>query len=100
MLRYVEQLGLVAPTRSSAGYRLYSPQQLARLSSLRVLLETHEIELGDIGFALRMRQEADLAAAVDTWFDATPARPEVQDVVVDADWLAFEQDKHQHLLHP
>lgn len=101
MLRYVEQLGLVSPTRSSAGYRLYGPQQLDRLRSLRVLLETHSLELGDVGFALRMRQEAELSAALDTWFDTTaPERPEVPEVVIDADWLAFEQDKHQHLLHP
>lgn len=109
MLRYVEQLGLVATTRSSAGYRLYGPQQVDRLRSLRVLLETHSLELGDVGFALRMRQEAELSAALDTWLDTTtpdtttPERPETPDVVMsltpDADWLAFEQDKHQHLLH-
>ena len=104
MLRYVEQLGLVSPTRSSAGYRLYGPAQLDRLRSLRVLLETHSLELGDVGFALRLRQDAELSSALDSWFEAPVERPEVPDVVLgiapDADWLAFEQDKHQHLLHP
>ena len=101
MLRYVEQLGLVSPTRSSAGYRLYGPEQLDRLRSLRVLLETHSLELGDVGFALRLRQDGQLSSALDAWFDAPVVRPEVPEAVVpDADWLAFEQDKHQHLLHP
>jgi MerR family copper efflux transcriptional regulator len=96
MLRYVEQLGLVEPTRSPAGYRLYGPAQLQRLRTLKALLETHDVELGDVGFALRLRQEPELAAALDDWFETTPAAPSG---VQDADWLAFEQDKHQHLLN-
>jgi len=96
MLRYVEQLGLVEPTRSPSGYRLYGPAQLQRLRTLRALLETHDVELGDVGFALRLRQEPGLASALDDWFETTPTAPAG---VVDDDWLAFEQDKHQHLLH-
>ena len=96
MLRYVEQLGLVEPARSPAGYRLYGPAQLQRLRTLRSLLETHGVELGDVGFALRLRREPDLAAALDTWFDTEPVAPEG---VPDTDWLSFEQDKHQHLLN-
>ena len=100
MLRYVEQLGLVAPTRSTAGYRLYGPAQLQRLRTLRTLLETHGVELGDVGFALRLRREPALSAALDTWFDTTPAAPEgVPGLVTEDDWLTFEQDKHQHLLN-
>lgn len=95
MLRYVEQLGLVEPARSSAGYRLYGPAQLQRLRTLRLLLETYGVELGDVGFALRLRTEPELAAALDTWFVTEPAPPEG---VPDSDWLAFEQAKHQHLL--
>ena len=99
MLRYVEQLGLVTPLRSTSGYRLYSPQQLERLRSLRTLLDTHSLELGDVGFALRLHREPELSAALDSWFEASPARPEAStDSVPDADWLAFEQDKQQHLL--
>ena len=96
MLRYVEQLGLVGPSRSAAGYRLYGPSQLQRLRTLRTLLETHGVELGDVGFALRLRREPELAAALDTWFETEPAAPEG---VADDRWLAFEQDKHQHLLN-
>lgn len=96
MLRYVEQLGLVEPQRSASGYRLYGPAQLQRLRTLRELLDTQGLELGDVGFALRLRREPELAAALDGWFDSTPRRP---DDVPDDGWLAFEQSKHQHLLN-
>ena len=96
MLRYVEQLGLVESPRSAAGYRLYGPAQLQRLRTLRELLAEHQVELGDVGFALRLRREPDLTDALDTWFEAAPLRPAA--VRDDADWLAFEQDKHQLLL--
>lgn len=98
MLRYIEQLGLVESPRSSAGYRLYGPAQLQRLRTLRVLLEQHGIELGAVGFALRLRREPELAEALDEWFEAEPRRP--QHEMPDGDWLAFEQDKHQQLLPP
>ncbi len=97
MLRYVEQLGLVEPARSQAGYRLYGPAQLQRLRTLKALLDNHDVELGDVGFALRLKREPELSLALDTWFESTPVAP---DGVPDTDWLAFEQDKHQHLLHP
>ena len=100
MLRYVEQLGLVAAPRSAAGYRLYGPAQLARLRTLRALLDTHDLELGDVGFALRLRREPALSAALDQWFAASadgPPREPLTDAP-DDDWLAFEQDKHQQLL--
>lgn len=100
MLRYVEQLGLVDPPRSPAGYRLYGPAQLQRLRTLRQLLDTHDLELGDVGFALRLRREAGLRTALDEWFstqlEGPPTRPEPE--MADGDWLAFEQDKHSQLL--
>ena len=100
MLRYVEQLGLVESPRSAAGYRLYGPAQLQRLRTLRSLLETHGVELGDVGFALRLRREPELASALDEWFEAAPPplplRPEPE--MPDGDWLAFEQSKHSSLL--
>lgn len=97
MLRYVEQLGLVEPQRSASGYRLYGPAQLQRLRTLRELLDTHGLELGDVGVALRLRREPEVAAALDGWFDSTPTKPE--GLPGDDDWLAFEQSKHQHLLN-
>jgi DNA-binding transcriptional MerR regulator len=100
MLRYIEQLGLVESPRSAAGYRLYGPAQLQRLRTLRSLLETHGVELGDVGFALRLRREPELTAALDEWFEAAPPplahRPTSE--LPDGDWLAFEQDKHSQLL--
>ena len=106
MLRYVEQLGLVAAPRSAGGYRLYGPAQLARLRSLRTLLDTHDLELGDVGVVLRLRREPELAAALDAWFSAGTVAPSGVTATAagdaadlpDQDWLAFEQDKHQQLL--
>jgi DNA-binding transcriptional MerR regulator len=97
MLRYIEEIGLVESPRSAAGYRLYGPAQLQRLRTLKELLDAHGLELGDVGFALRLRKEPALAEALDEWFEATPRKP-VE--VPDADWLAFELDKHQSLLTP
>ena len=57
MLRYIEEAGLVAPRRSSSGYRLYGPAELQRLRTLRELLEAFCIELSDVGFALRLRDD-------------------------------------------
>jgi len=98
MLRYVEQLGLVVPSRSPSGYRLYGPAELQRLRTLRELLETSGLELGDVGLALRLRREPELAASLDAWFEAEPRRPETPGPVTDSDWLRFEQTKHQQLL--
>ena len=100
MLRYIEQLGLVESPRSAAGYRLYGPAQLQRLRTLKELLDAHGLELGDVGFALRLRKEPALASALDAWFEAVPTRAAsgAPAEVADADWLAFELDKHQSLL--
>jgi DNA-binding transcriptional MerR regulator len=95
MLRYVERSGLVMPERSAAGYRLFGPAELQRLRTLRELLERFELGLSDVGFALRMRRDADLREAVEEWFEAEPSRPEHVDA---ADWLRWEQRKHERLL--
>ena len=95
MLRYVERVGLVEPSRSTAGYRLYGPAELQRLRTLRELLERHELGLSDIAFALRLRQDGALRGAVDGWLEATAERPEH---VPAPDWLRWEQEKHSKLL--
>jgi MerR family transcriptional regulator, copper efflux regulator len=95
MLRYVERIGLVEPQRSGSGYRLYGPPELQRLRTLRELQQRFDVGLGDVGFALRMRREQPLRAAVEDWFEAEPQRPEH---VPAGDWLRWEQDKHQRLL--
>lgn len=95
MLRYVERLGLVRPERSGGGYRLYGAGHLQRLRTLRELLDRFDISLADVGFAARLRTEADLQAAVYGWLAAQPQRPAE---ISPADWLRWEQDKHQRLL--
>ena len=95
MLRYVERVGLVSPRRSGSGYRLFGPEELQRLRTLRELLERHELGLSDIAFALRLRKDAELRDEVDTWLAATPERPEF---VPAPDWLRWEQEKHSKLL--
>jgi DNA-binding transcriptional MerR regulator len=95
MLRYIERAGLIEPQRSSSGYRLYGAAELQRLRTLKELLAERELGLSDLGFALRLRRDPDLRAAVEAWFEAKPERP--ADVPA-ADWLSFEQEKHSKLL--
>jgi MerR family copper efflux transcriptional regulator len=95
MLRYIESIGLIEAGRSSSGYRLYGPAELQRLSTLRELLDEQRLDLGEVGFALRLEREPKLRVAVERWLAAEPARPEH---VSAADWLRFEQEKHQRLL--
>jgi MerR family transcriptional regulator, copper efflux regulator len=95
MLRYIESVGLVEPARSGSGYRLYGPGELQRLSTLRELLEEHGLDLAEVGFALRLERDPRLRDAIDLWLAAEASRPE--DVSA-ADWLRFEQEKHQRLL--
>ena len=95
MLRYVERVGLVEPTRSASGYRLYGPAELQRLRTLRELLDQHAIGLSELAFALRVRREPVLRSATDGWFEAEAQRP---DDVPAAHWLRWEQEKHSKLL--
>jgi MerR family transcriptional regulator, copper efflux regulator len=95
MLRYIESSGLLEARRSPSGYRLYGPGELQRLRTLRELLDERGVTLQEVGFALRLRRDEDLAGAVEAWFEAQPARP--ADVAAD-DWLTYEQSKHQRLL--
>ncbi len=95
MLRYVERTGLVSPRRSSSGYRLYGPAELQRLRTLKELLADFDIGLSDIAFAARMRSSEPLHQAVQSWLETEARRPE--DVSA-ADWLRFEQEKHERLL--
>ena len=95
MLRYVERVGLVEPARSASGYRLYGPAELQRLRTLRELLSEHEIGLSDLAFASRLRRAPELRQAIATWLEAKAERPE--DVPA-ANWMRWEQDKHERLL--
>jgi DNA-binding transcriptional MerR regulator len=95
MLRYIERIGLIETARTEAGYRQYGPGELQRLRTLRELLADHEIGLGDVAFALRLRRDEALSGAVDSWLEAEPQRPEA----VSADeWLRWEQEKHARII--
>jgi DNA-binding transcriptional MerR regulator len=95
MLRYIEQAGLVEPARSESGYRLYGPGELQRLRTLKELLEHFDVGLTDVAFAARLATDEKLRSAVERWLAAEARRP---DEVSAADWLRFEQDKHERLL--
>ena len=69
MLRYIEAAGLIEPARSDAGYRLYGAAELQRLRTLKELQAQHELSLTDVGFALRLRRDAELSGAVEAWFE-------------------------------
>ena len=72
MLRYIEDAGLVEVGRTASGYRVYGPGELQRLRTLRELLQDFDVGLGDMGFAQRLRSDADLRGAIDAWFEAQP----------------------------
>ena len=90
MLRYVEGARLVVPRRSEAGYRLYGLRELNQLRSLAQLRSRFGAELTDIAFAARLRREPALRGAVDTWLAGSD--------VGSADWVDWEQRKHERLL--
>ena len=89
MLRYVEQTGLVVPERTAAGYRRYGTRELNQLRALADLRRAFGVELGEIAFALRLRREPALRAAIDTWLSGTTPS---------AAFLEWEQRKHERLL--
>lgn len=95
MLRYIERIGLIEPARSDSGYRMYGPGELQRLRTLRELLAEHDLGLGDVAFALRLRQDGAMQGDVDAWLEAEPRRPET---VTAEDWLRWEQEKHARIL--
>lgn len=95
MLRYIESVGLVEPPRSSGGYRLYGPAELQRLRTLRELLKDNKLEIADVGFIQRLREEPAIDRAVNEWLDQEAEKPEE---VEPADWLSWEQQKHKRLL--
>ncbi len=57
MLRYLEQVGLVVPGRSDAGYRRYGIRELNQLNALSELRARFGVELAELEFALRLRSE-------------------------------------------
>jgi DNA-binding transcriptional MerR regulator len=94
MLRYLERSGLVVPSRTDSGYRVYGLRELNQLRSLVDLRRAFGVELDELAFALRLRREPALRAAVETWLaGAAPA----QGAAAPA-WVEWEQRKHERLL--
>ena len=71
MLRYLEGVGLVVPTRSTSGYRRYGIRELNQLNALAELRERFDVELAELEFTLRLRREPALRATVETWLAGT-----------------------------
>ena len=88
MLRYLERLGLVVPSRTTAGYRLYALRELNQLRALADLRRRFGLEISDLVFAARLRREPDLRRAVDGWLAGAD----------DLAWVEWEQRKHERLL--
>jgi DNA-binding transcriptional MerR regulator len=89
MLRYLESVGLVVPTRTKAGYRVYGDAELLQLKDLRLLREQFGLELDEVAFAARLRREPELRTALDAWMrSAGPG----------ADWVEWDQRKHERLI--
>ena len=86
MLRYLEQAGLIIPVRRPSGYRLYGRRELNQLRSLRELRQRFGVELGELAFAARLRQDPGLRDAVHTWLSGGESA------------LEWEQRKHERLL--
>jgi MerR family transcriptional regulator, copper efflux regulator len=113
MLRYLEQAGLVVPSRTPAGYRLYGLRELNQLRSLAELRSRFGLGIGDIAFAARLRREPELRTAIDGWLaDAEEhvgapiaagdpvLRPGDRGLaaVASSRWVEWEQRKHERLL--
>ena len=89
MLRYLEDLGLVVPTRTAAGYRLYGLAELNQLRALRELRRRFAVSIDELAFAARLRREPALRRAVDAWLATADDA---------ASWMEWEQRKHESLL--
>jgi MerR family copper efflux transcriptional regulator len=96
MLRYIESAGLIDVPRSGSGYRIFGPGELQRLRTLRELLARFDCALSDVAFAKRLASDSELRVALERWYEERPRLPEG---VASDDWLSWEQEKHQRLLH-
>jgi MerR family copper efflux transcriptional regulator len=95
MLRYLEQEGLVVPGRTDSGYRRYGIRELNQLNALADLRARFGVGLAELEFALRLRRETALRAAVETWLAGTDILETGQAAPA---WVEWEQRKHERLL--
>ena len=95
MLRYLEHAGLVVPARSASGYRLYGIRELNQLRGLADLRRRFGVELDEVAFALRLRREPTVRAALETWLAGTNVATAEASA---PEWVEWEQRKHEKLL--
>jgi len=91
MLRYLEENGVVAPSRTAARYRLYSDADISLLRRLAALRARFGFALTDVAFAVRLRREPLLRRELGRWLDDTHGADRTA-------WLDWEQRKHAELL--
>jgi DNA-binding transcriptional MerR regulator len=91
MLRYLEENGVVAPSRTAARYRLYSDVDISLLRRLAALRARFGFALTDVAFAVRLRKEPLLRRELGRWLDDTHGADRTA-------WLDWEQRKHAQLL--
>jgi MerR family transcriptional regulator, copper efflux regulator len=89
MLRYLETVGLVVPSRTASGYRIYGDGELLQLQQLKLLRERFGLELDEVAFAARPRASSRRGR---------PAARARGAGGPGADWVEWEQRKHERLI--
>jgi MerR family copper efflux transcriptional regulator len=64
MLRYAEQLGLVAPDRTAGGYRDYGERDLAAAAYALELQARHGVTPAALAFGLRVLEDPEVAGSL------------------------------------
>ena len=64
MLRYAEQLGLVAPARTAGGYRDYGQRDLAAAAFALELQARHGVTPAALAFGLRVLEDPEVAGSL------------------------------------
>jgi MerR family transcriptional regulator, copper efflux regulator len=64
MLRYAEQLGLVAPARTAGGYRDYGERDLAAAALALELQARHQVTPAALAFGLRVLHDPEVAGSL------------------------------------
>ena len=90
MLRYLERAGLVVPRRTAGRYRVYGIRELNQLASLLELRRRFGVTIDELAFAVRLRRDPLLRAAVETWLAGASGTAPA--------YLEWEQRKQERLL--